>query len=205
MAMYTFRKHAVTVLPDRDGFVQMLLCLRQYDVPSAGWFFSSGYPTCMGLARAQVRPLTGCLAPDEACDITTCTRQPPSLRDLAFHSYYMLVLNIERFELTQHVTASQYRAAYDSAQVDIQNLLPLEFPSITVLSNSSGCPCRRSHATCYPDNSRVSAATRAFASEEEAVIALYVDKSLYWCSMCDKALFFKIECALLGPFGDMVP
>ena len=39
-AMYTFRKHAITFLYDRDGFVQRLLCLRQYDVPSAGWFFA---------------------------------------------------------------------------------------------------------------------------------------------------------------------
>ena len=98
-AMYTFRKHASTVLSDRDGFVQRLLCLRQYDVPSAGWFFASGCPTCMGLARAQFRLLTGCLAPDEACDCTICMRQPPSLRDLAFYSYYTLVLNIERSEL----------------------------------------------------------------------------------------------------------
>ena len=90
--MYTFWKHAITFLYYRDGFVQRLLCLRQYDIPSAGWFFASGSPICMGLARAQVRCLTGCLAPVEACNSTICTRQPPSLRDLAFQSYYTLVL-----------------------------------------------------------------------------------------------------------------
>ena len=167
---------------------------------------SSHWAVPLAWVRLQPRSaLTGCLAPHEACDCTIYTRRPPSLRDLTFHSYHTLVQNIERFELTRQVTASQFRAAYDSGPVDIERLLPPEFPSITVLSTSSDYPCRRSHATCSPDNPWVSAATRTFASEEEAVMALYVHKSLYWCSVCDKALLFKIDCALHGPFGDMVP
>ncbi len=81
----------------------------------------------MGLARAQVRPFTGCLTPDEACGFTICTRQPPSLRNLAFNSHYTVVLNIERFELTWHVTFSQFRATYDLGRVEIERLLPPEF------------------------------------------------------------------------------
>ena len=157
------------VLSDRAGFVHRLLFLRKYDVPSAGWFFASGCPICMGLAIAQVRPLTSCLALDEACDCTICARQPPSLRDLAFHSYYTLLLNINRFELTLHVTASPFRAAYDSALVDIERLLPPEFPSITVSALLPTVLAGAPMLPVPPDNPWVSTAKRTFASEEEVV------------------------------------
>ena len=118
-AQYTFRRHAITILPDQDGFTLRLLCIRHYDVPSAGWTFSSACTACSAMARDQVRPLTGCLAPDEACRCNICTRRPPSLRALTFHSYFTLVLNIKQFRLTRHVTYSQYRAACSSGRVDI--------------------------------------------------------------------------------------
>ena len=75
-AQYVFRRHAITLLPARDGFTTRLLCLRQYDMPSAGWTFGSGCTICAGAAREQVRPFTGCLAPAEACRCIICTRQP---------------------------------------------------------------------------------------------------------------------------------
>ena len=75
-AQYAFRRHAITILPDEDGFTTRLLCIRHYDVPSAGWTFSSGCTTCAGVAREQVRPFTGCLPPAEACGCNFCTRRP---------------------------------------------------------------------------------------------------------------------------------
>ena len=147
-AQFAFRRHAITILPDQDGFTTRLLCMR-YDVPSAGWTYSSGCTICCGVARVQVRPFTGCLAPAEACSCTICTRRPPSLKALAFHSYFALVRNIEQFRLTRRVRYSQYRAAYCSGRVDIAQLLPPDFPAITLIHTFTSCPSRPPHSTCF--------------------------------------------------------
>ena len=76
-AQYAFRRRAITLFPDQYGFTLRLLCLRNYDVPSVGWTFSSGCSICSAAARDQVRPFTGCLAPAEACHRIICTRRPP--------------------------------------------------------------------------------------------------------------------------------
>ena len=110
-------------------------CLRHYDVPSVRWSFGSGCAICRDMAREQVRPLTGCLAPDDACLCNICTRQPPSLRDVAFTGHFTLVLNIERFRLMRNVTYSQYRSAC---------------VCITVIYTFSCCPSRPSHCLLFP-------------------------------------------------------
>ena len=186
-----FRKHAIAILPDPDCFKLRLLCLRHYVVPSLGWSFGSGCAICRDVSREQVRPTTGCLAPDVACSCTICARQPNSLRDLAFNAHFLLVLNIERFKLTRNVTYSQYRFACESGRVDIERLLPPDFPSITVLYNFSCCSSRPAHATCSPVQSWIAAATGHFSSQMDAVSSIYAHKSHYWCTMCEKPLFFK--------------
>ena len=75
-AQFAFRRHAITILPDQDGFITRLLCIRHYDVPSAGWTFSSGCTIYSGVGRVQIRPFTVCLAPAEACSCNICTRRP---------------------------------------------------------------------------------------------------------------------------------
>ena len=180
------------------------MCIRHYDVPSVGWSFGSGCTICSALAREQVRPLSGCLAPDETCGCNICTRQPPSLKALAFNAYFTLMLNIERFQLTRHVNFSHYRGACSSGRVDIEQLLPPEFPSITVLYTFSCCPSLPSHATCSPGQAWIAAATRQFASREEAVAAIYADKSHYWCSVCDKPLFLKSIAPCTGKMATML-
>ena len=200
-AQYAFRRHAITILPDQDGFTTRLLFSRHYDVPSAGWTFSSGCTICAGVAREQVRPFTGCLAPAEACGCIICTRQPPSLKALAFHTYFTLVRNIEQFKLTRHVTYSQYRAACVSGRVDIERLLPPEFPNVTLIHTFMSCRCRPSHTTSSPRQAWICAATRRFESREEAVAALCTDRNLYWRGVCDKLLFFRVACQFHGEQG----
>ena len=73
---YAFRRHAITLFPDRERFTIRLLCVRHYDVPSVGWTFSSGCGICETAARPQVLPFTGCLAPAGACHCNICTRRP---------------------------------------------------------------------------------------------------------------------------------
>ena len=123
-AQYMFLNHAIAILPDPDCFKLRLLCLRHYDVPSVGCSFGSGCAICRDVSPEQVRPPTGCLSPDGACSCPICTRQPPSLRDLAFNAHFLLLLNIERFELTRNVTYSHCRFACESGRVDIERLLP---------------------------------------------------------------------------------
>ena len=173
-------------------------------MPSAGWTFGSGCTICAGVAREQVRPFTGCRAPAEDCRCIICTRQPPSLKALAFHTYFTLVRNIERFQLTRHVTYSQYRAACGSGRVDIEQLLPPEYPNVTNIHTFTSCPHRPSHTICTPLQAWIYAATRRFESRGEALAALCTDMNLYWCVVCDKPLFFRVACQFHREQGDDV-
>ena len=77
-AQYSFRQHAITLLPDQECFTFLLLCIKNYDEASARWTFRPGCSICNATARDQVRPFIGCLAPAEACRCIICTRRPPS-------------------------------------------------------------------------------------------------------------------------------
>ena len=106
---YAFRKHAITILPDPGSTNLRVLCLRYYDVVSVGWSFGSECAICRDASREMACPLNECLAPAEACTCNICTRQVPSLKDLAFNAHFFLSFNIEQFELTLGVTYNQYR------------------------------------------------------------------------------------------------
>ena len=102
-AMYTFRKHAITVLSVRDVFSRgCCVCdSMMYQVPVVlhmGLSHLHGFTSRPG-PPSQRLPKAG-----RGLRFSICTLQPPSLRDRAFKSYYTLVFNIERFELTRHVT-----------------------------------------------------------------------------------------------------
>ena len=201
-AQYAFRRHAIALFPDRERFTIRLLCLRHYDVPSVGWTFSSGCTICEIATRPQVLPFTACQRAAGACHCNICARQPPSLKALAFNAYFTLVRNIERFELSRLVTYSQYRAACGSGRVDIEQLLPPEFPDINLLYTFTDSPTRPSHTDCSPGRAWLCASHRTFGSREEAVATLCAERHIYWCSVCDKALFFRVDCPFHGQDGD---
>ena len=150
-AQYAFRRHAITILPDQDGFTIRLPRIPQYDVPIGGWTFSYGCTICSGVDRDQVHPLTDCIPPAEACSFNICIRRPLSLKTLSFHAYFTLVHNTEQFGLTQFVTYSEYRAACSLGRVDIEQRLTSEFPAVTLMHTFTSCPSRPCHATCSPE------------------------------------------------------
>ena len=102
-----------------------------------------------------------------------------------FQCLFNLVHNIERFKLTRHVTYSQYRAACGSGRIDIAQLIPPEFPVVTLLHTFTKCPNRPSHTSCSHGQAWIWAATRSFESREEAFAALCSDRNIYLCSVCD--------------------
>jgi hypothetical protein len=160
-----FRQHAITILPDAVCAEIRLLCLRYYAVPSVGWSHGSGCAICRDTTRQQIRHLTGCLAPAESCRCNICVRQPPSLKALAFHAHFTLVLNIEWFKLTRHVTYSvSWRLRRQLGHY--WACATPEFPSITIMHTFTYCLSRPSHATCSPGQSWIVAATRTFDSRD---------------------------------------
>ena len=154
------------------------VCLQHYNIASSGWTLGSGCTLCLDAYRQSILPLTACKAPLEACR---------SLR-----------INIERFELTRDVTYSQYRHAVDTKRVDIERLLPPNFPKVVLQFQYRYCPGHPSHTLCSPDHPGLAAATRSFNTAEEAVAALYFFKNQYWCTVCKKPLFFPIKCPVHG-------
>ena len=182
---FLFRRHAITILPDLNSGTLRLLCLRHYNVPSIGWMFGSGCVSCQDTSRENIRALTRCVSPAEACACTICRRQPPSLRNLAAQLVLTLRINIERFQLTSDVTFDDYRHAVDSNRVGIDHLLPPDFPY---------CPSHPFHSACAPDYPWLFAATRKFDSGQQAVRSLYRLKGPYWCMVCNRPLFFALNC-----------
>ena len=106
-----------------------LLCMRYYGAISNGWRDDRGCRECVEDYQLTMRDLTGCQAPCE-CHCYFCVRQPPSLRDLASHTLFKLKFVISKFELTVHTTFKEYAYAVLSGMVNIDRLLPPEFPTI---------------------------------------------------------------------------
>ena len=107
-----------------------------------------------------------------------------------------LPINIERFELTRNVTSRQYRYV-----VDIGRRLPPDFPYIKLQFRYRCCPGHPSHAAWSPGHPWLAAASRRFDLAVEEVAALYELKDQYWCTVCNKPLFFTIGCPLHGEDG----
>ena len=201
---FLFRRHAITILPDPNSGTLRLLCLRHYNVPSIGWMFGSGCVSCQDTSRENIRALTSCVGPAEACACNICRRQPPSLRDLAAHAVLTLRINIERFQLTRDVTFDEYRHAVDSNRVGIDQLLPPDFPYIDIQYRYRCCPSHPFHAACAPHNPWLVAATRKFDSAQQAVRDLYSLRCLFWCMICNRPLFFPMNCPHHGKAGTLL-
>ena len=201
---FLFRRHAITILHDPSSGTLRLLCLRHYDVPSIGWMYGSGCVSCQDTSRENIRVLTSCVGPAEACACNICRRQPPSLRDLAAHAVLTLRINIERFQLTRDVTFGEYRHAVDSNRVGIDQLLPPDFPYIGIQYRYSCCHSHPFHAACAPDYPWLVAATRRFDSARQAVRDLYSLRRLYWFMICNRPLFFAMNCPHHGKGGNAI-
>ena len=196
-----FRRHAITFLPDPNRSTLRVFCLRHYNVPSIGWTFGWCCVSCQDTASENVRFLTGCIGPAEGCTCTICRRQPRSLRDLAAHAGLTLRINIERFQLTRDVTFNHYRHAVEPNRVGIDQLLPSDFPYIDIQFRYRCCPSHPFHATCTPNFPWLVVATRKFDSAQQAVRSFYRFKGLYWCTVCNRPLFFAMNLPHHGEAG----
>ena len=199
---FLFRRHAITIFPDPNSGTQRCLCLQHYNIASSGWTLGSGCTLSLNAYRQSILPLTACKAPLEACRCSICIRQPSSLQHLATQAVLSLRINIERFELMRYVTYSQYRHAVDTNRVDIERLLPPTFPKAILQFRYRCCSGHPSHTLCSPNHPQLAAAARSFNSAEEAVAALYTLKNQFWCTVCNKPLFFPIKCPVHGEDGN---
>ncbi len=90
-------------------------------------------------------------------------------------------------------------------RVDIAQLIPPEFPDINLLYTFTDSPTRPSHTDCSPGRAWLCAAHRTFGSREEAVATLCADRHIYWCSVCGKPLFYRVDCPFHGRMGTNWP
>jgi hypothetical protein len=91
--VYSFRKHALTILPDPSPRRKPLLFLQYYRAANMGWNVPSGCVRCVDTFRFNIRPLTSCIAHNEACSSNIGRRQPPSLKVLASYTLFKFTCN----------------------------------------------------------------------------------------------------------------
>jgi hypothetical protein len=185
-----FMKHVMLLFPYHDSRPPILLFLKNHRARSGGWTDIDGCTSCIERFQRDLRPYSGCIRPDRgSCFCNICIRQPPSLLDSASHILFQCVLDLERFELNCFTTYAQYRYAVQSGRVDDLRLLPPEFPFIRIWcrfhtfenKHHDGCPGRGEWTTEM---------MAAFVNVEAAVQNLVNNERQYWCSHCDKGLFF---------------
>jgi hypothetical protein len=123
------------------------------------------------------------------CSCSVCVRQPPTLLGAASHVLFILVLDLERFELTADTTYQQYVFAVNSNRVDTLNLLPPEFPLLQLTYfHSDDDSLYRAHYHCpaTPGNAPwLAHHLRLCETIYEAIRLLVRGRNRYWCSFCE--------------------
>jgi len=136
--------------------------------------------------------MTQCLRPND-CSCTICRRQPHSLLASASNTLFQLVLELDRFALTNETTYGQYVIAVRSRRVPTRRLLPPEVPFIRLRFRCDAIS-RKLHHHCQVNGTWEVEMKRIFGSEIEAIRSLAVLENLFWCKHCRKGLFFSIVC-----------
>ena len=142
-----------------------------------------------------MKPFLDCRLPD-TCHCKVCVRQPPSLRDAASHVLFRHVYNIKyMFRFTFHITFNEYVYAVRSGRVDIERLLPPEFPAITLWCASNTAHTVSHHLTCNGHGVWRNVMTTQFRSREAAIKVLSERSVVFWCMHCSRGLFFPNRCS----------
>jgi hypothetical protein len=197
---YGYRRHSITMAPPifPDGPLRLLF-LRHHITAACGWEYTSRCVACRDLHRYIVRPLAGCVAPLEVSSCNVYRRQTPSLRDLALHTVHTIALDLPNVKLTREVTYRQYLFACGFIVAgDATSLLPPDFPHISVDCRFAYCEIHKLHRDCvvvfYGKTSRIRIDSE-FRDAREAVLALINGEELYFCTRCEKPLFFVEACS----------
>jgi hypothetical protein len=149
---------------------------------------------CTATFRGNLRIYMNCEAPEEPCNCNVCVRQPPTLRDMASRTLLSLSLQPERFELTREVTHSEFVHAVDSERARVERCLPPGFRTLTLRFTYQYCSHLPFHPWYNPTLPWQAIVRRTFGSPEEAFSELYSRQDLYWCTWCEKPLFFLPNC-----------
>jgi len=100
---FTFANYSLTFVRRDYPSLLELLCLKYYRAESDGWRDTIHCGSCITRLQNRLRPMTGCLPPND-CSCTICIRQPPSLLASASNTLFQLVLELDRFALTNETT-----------------------------------------------------------------------------------------------------
>ena len=107
-----------------------MICILYYRAISDGWRDEVACTPCALEYKAIMKPFLACRLPD-TCHCKVCVRQPPTLRDAASHVLFRHVYEIKHmFRFTSDITFNQYVYAVRSGRVDIERLLPPNFPPL---------------------------------------------------------------------------
>jgi len=140
----------------------------------------------------RLGPMTRFLRPND-CSCTICRRQPPFLLASASNTLFRLVLELDRFALTNETTHGQYVIAVRSRRVPTRRLLPPDFPFVCLRFRCDAFS-RKLHHYCQGNETWEVEMKRTFGSDLEAIRSLAVLKNLFWCRHCRKGLFLSTVC-----------
>jgi hypothetical protein len=190
---FNFIKYAMVLVRPDPSFPVRLLCLRYYRAQSDWWRDNVDCIRCLREYQDDLRPMTGCKLPDD-CDCRICTRQPPSLLSLASNTLFNLVLDIDRFVLSNDTTYEQYVHVATSGRVPLHKLIPPEYPVIRIAFRADAFTYKLHH-DCPGRGSWVTEMGRYFPCHVEAVRSLIHLPTMFWCRNCAKGLFFSTKCS----------
>ena len=204
--VFSLKKRAITILPADPSFPHhseparldisdtKLLCLQHYRAASDGWRDEYCCDNCVAEFQSETFRLCNCRMVWD-CDCKVCRRQPPSLRDMC--SSIVFGRAGRSFRLTPHTTFQDYAYGVERGFALVSHILPPKFPVVRLLFRSSSvCFDRKFHRDSPGEGSWHAQASREFRSEEDAILSLkdIAQKNTFWCSFCDKGLFFPNQC-----------
>ena len=189
---FNFARYCLTLVRRDYPALPELLRLKYYRAESDGWRDIIHCGSCVTRVQNRLRPATGCLRPDN-CNCTVCRREPPSLLASASNTLFRLVLELRRFALTYETTYSQYVIAVRSRKVPDRQLLPPNF-SFICLSFRCDAFSRKLHRHCPGNGTWEVEIRRTLESEGDTIVCLVALKNLFWCTHCERGLFFSPLC-----------
>ena len=189
---FNFARYCLTLVRRDYPALPELLRLKYYRAESDGWRDIIHCGSCVTRVQNRLRPATGSLRPDN-CNCTVCRREPPSLLASASNTLFRMVLELRRFALTYETTYSQYVIAVRSRKVPDRQLLPPNF-SFICLSFRCDAFSRKLHRHCPGNGTWEVEIRRTLESEGDTIVCLVALKNLFWCTHCERGLFFSPLC-----------
>ena len=116
------------------------------------------------------------------------------LADSARHVLFNYTLHLDRLELTDEKTYSQYVYAVRSNRVPHDNLLPPETPTIRIWFRHDINSPFKYHRDCPGVGPWDSQSERIYVSDDEMIQDLITHKTIFWCHHCEQGLFFPNSC-----------